>query len=168
MPQSEPLYEISERYREVMKLADEGGENMMIAIADTLEGIEGEFQEKAEAIVKVATNVTAYVAGIDEQIERLQARKKTALSKQEGLRTYLKMNMEATGISKIECPLFKISLSKAPMVLEITDEDELPVDMIDIETKIKPKKAEIKALIDDGKEVPGARLIEGTRRLTIR
>jgi hypothetical protein len=168
MSQNEPLYEISERYKEVMRLADEGGEDMMIAIADTLEGIEGEFQEKAEAIVKVSTNVTAYVAGIDEQIERLQARKKTALNKKEGLRTYLRMNMEATGINKIECLLFKISLSKAPMVLEITDKDDLPVDLIDIETKIIPKKKEIKALLDADEKVAGAILTEGTRRLTIR
>jgi len=168
MPTSEHLYEISTRFRELMKVAEEGDEGMAEAIADTLEGIEGEFTEKAEAIVMVATNVTRHVAAIDQQIERLQAKKKAVLNKEESLRSYLKKNMLETGINKIECPLFNITLAKAPKVVEILDEDLLPVDFIEVKTEIKPNKAAIKKALQAGDEVAGAALKDGTRRLTIK
>lgn len=167
MPTSEHLYEISTRFRELSRLAEDGDEGMVEAIADTLEGIEGEFQEKAEAIVMVATNVTRHVAAIDQQIERLQAKKRAVLNKEENLRSYLKKNMIETGINKIECPLFTITLAKAAKVVEILDEDLLPVEFISVRTEIKPDKAAIKKALKDG-PVDGAGLIDGTRRLTIK
>ena len=167
MPTSEHLYEISTRFRELSKLAEDGDEGMADAIADTLEGIEGEFQEKAEAIVMVATNVTRHVAAIDEQIARLQAKKKAVLNKEKSLRSYLKKNMIETGINKIECPLFTITLAKASQIVEILDQDKLPIDFIKVETKITPDKVAIKKALKDG-PVDGAALVDGTRRLTIR
>jgi hypothetical protein len=167
MPTSEHLYEISTRFRELTKLAEDGDEGMAEAIADTLEGIEGEFTEKAEAIVMVATNVTRHVAAIDQQIERLQAKKKAVLNKEESLRSYLKKNMIETGINKIECPLFTITLAKAPKIVEILDEDLLPLEFVNVQTKITPDKVAIKKALKDG-EVEGAALKDGTRRLTIK
>jgi len=162
------LYDIAEQYKNIQEMVDSDDENMLVAIADTLEGIEAEFQEKAQAVVSTAFNIESGIDAIDAHIKRLQERKKTIQAKSEWLRDYLKRNMELTGINKIECPLFTITLSKAPQQAEITDESLLPDDYVKVETKVSPKKAEILKALKEGADVPGAILVDGSRRLTIR
>lgn len=162
------LYEIAGQYKSIQELADSDDENMMVAIADTMEGIESEFQEKAQAIVSLAFNVEGGIDAIDVQIKRLQDKKRAIQAKSEWLRNYLKTNMEATGINKIQCPLFSITLSKASKVVEITDESELPDDYVKVKTDISPDKAMIAKALKDGLEIPGATLVDGSRRLTIK
>jgi hypothetical protein len=167
----EHLYEISQEFVELQEAAkncDDVDETMLQALEDTMEGIQLSFEEKAQNIVHVMNNVTAGVAAIDEQIDRLRKMKTTATNKQEWFRNYLRENMIKTGISKIECDFFKITLGKPVASVEITNELELPDDLIDVETKIKPKKAEIKKLLQNGEEVTGAVLKDGMYRLIIK
>lgn len=167
---SQHLYEISKDFLELQEAAsnaEEVDESMMLALRDTMEGIQLSFEEKAQNIVNVMKNVTSNVAAIDEEIKRLQGMKTTVKNKEEWFKNYLRENMEKTGINKIECPYFTITLAKASQQVEITDEKLLPDDLIDIETKIKPKRQEIKKALQDG-EVPGAELITAKRRLIIK
>jgi len=162
------LYEIAEQYKSIQEMADSDDENMMVAIADTMEGIEADFQEKAQAIVATAFNVESDIDAIDAQIKRLQNKKKTIQSKSEWLRDYLKRNMEATGINKITCPLFSITLSAPGRVVEITNEGILPDEYVSVKTMIAPDKRAILNALKKGFDIQGAALVEGTRRLTIK
>lgn len=162
------LYEIAEQYKSIQEMADSDDENMLVAIADTMEGIEAEFQDKAQAVVATAFNIESGIEAIDAQIKRLQDRKKAIHSKSEWLRNYLKRNMEATGINKIDCPLFSITLSKASTQVEVTDESQIPDDYVKVKTTVTPDKVLIAKALKDGADIPGAMLVEGTRRLTIR
>jgi len=141
---------------------------MLVAIADTMEGIEAQFQEKAQAIVATAFNVESGIDAIDAQIKRLQERKLTIKAKSEWLRNYLKKNMEASGISKIDCPLFSITLSAPSKQVEIENESLLPDEFVSVKTDVKPDKAALAKALKKGVEVPGALLVDGARRLTIR
>jgi hypothetical protein len=165
------LYEISKDFIELQSAAEDAenvDENMLIALQDTMEGVQLSFEEKAQNIVNVMKNVTTSVSSIDEEIKRLQSKKTTIKNKEECFKNYLRENMEKTGINKIECPLFTITLSKPAQVVEIIDELELPDDVIEIETKIKPNKAEIKKLLQSGEDLSGAVLVDAKRRLTIK
>ena len=162
------LYEIAEQYKSIQEMADSDDENMMVAIADTMEGIEAEFQEKAQAIVATAFNVESDIDAIDAQIKRLQEKKKTIQSKSEWLRDYLKRNMETTGINKITCPLFSITLSAPGKQVEVTDQALLPDDYVKVKTVVSPDKVAIAKALKDGADIPGALLVDGARRLTIR
>src|SRR5690554_4150616 len=102
------LYDIAKDYRQLMQLEDVPAE----AIADTMEAIEGEFQDKATNLIKVTLNIGGEIDQIDNEIERLSKMKQVRQNAINRLRDYLKTNMDATGINKIEHPLFSITLSK--------------------------------------------------------
>jgi hypothetical protein len=155
------LYELTDQYRGLMNLDVEPD-----VLADTLEGISGEIQIKAENLLSVISNMGSDADAIDAEIKRLTARKKTISNRQEWLREYLRSNMETSGIDKITCPLFTITLRKATDVVFIEDVDLLPKRFQKI--TITPDKTAIKAALKLDIEVPGARMVEGKRGLMIR
>lgn len=162
------LYEISEQYQQLQHMAESDEETLIEAVSETMELVQADFTEKAQAIVLVAFNVTADIDAIDAQIKRLQDRKSAIQSKAEHLREYLKRNMAATGISNIKCPLFSITLSKPIAQVAIINEANIPDDYVTVKTTVSPDKKAILKALKDGKEVPGAALMDGTQRLIIK
>lgn len=162
------LYELTGEMIELNKIMDESDE-MAEAVTDTLEAINMEFDEKGVNIVKLITNLdSTMIAPIDEQIKRLQDRKKTIVNKQNSLREYLRTNMIASGITKIDCPLFSITLRKAAKKVEITDESKIPDDYVNVKTVITPDKRKILADLKEGVEIEGATLTESQPSLVIK
>lgn len=162
------LYILTNQYQALAeRLAD--GDFDAQTIADTIEasGITDELAIKAQGIEFVARGAEAHHAAIDAEIARLQALKAHRQKVADGLRAYLKDNMERAGIEKIECPLFKLSISCNPPAVEIVDTSALPAEFWRTpEPKppvAAPDKAAIKAALQGGKNVPGAQLVQGTR-----
>ena len=166
------LYELTQDLRGLQDLADDldlsnGDASMGQAIEDTFQGLEMQFNDKAVAIIKVAENLKADTAIIDAEIKRLTDRKKAINNRQEALKDYLRYNMEASGIKKIECPLFTISLGKAPDKVQIIDESAIPDEFIRTKVEIAPDKVALAKALKDGKEIPGASLVQGKPSLRI-
>lgn len=167
------LYELTSELKGLQQLAydldaDNTDATMMQAIEDTMEGLNLEFNDKAVAIVKVAENLNADTSALDAEIKRLQERKKVITNRQESLKDYLRFNMDANGVKKIECPLFSITLGKGSPTVQIIDDSTIPDDYMTVKTEIKPDKAAIVKALKSGIEVNGASLIEGKPRLMIR
>jgi len=160
------LYQLTDQYQALMHQLD-GLDLDAQTIADTIEasGLTDSIQDKAQGVEMVARAATQYVPAIDAEIARLQALKASRERVAQGLRDYLKRNMEAMGIDKIECPFFKITIAKNPAAVDIFDPLSLPaVYMVVPEPKpAMPDKKAIAAAIKAGQEVPGARMIQGTR-----
>ena len=135
---------------------------------ECLESIEGAFEDKGSNIVAVVNTLQSDVDAISNEIKRLQERKKSIVNNQERLKEYLRYNMEVSGITKINHPLFNISLGKPSVVADVTDVDLLPDEYIKLETKITPDKVKIKKALKEGIEIEGAQLSEGKSRLLIK
>lgn len=150
------LYELTEQYKELAALAD--CEEMKEAVADTLEGLAGEFNDKAKAITSLILNMSSDAGAIDQEIERLKAKKQVITNRQEALKDYLRTNMERTGIKKITCPLFTITCVQGREIVHIDNEKELPDAFLAVKTVISPDKKEIEARLKSGEAVPGAHL----------
>jgi|FLOH01.1.fsa_nt_gi glutamine synthetase type III len=161
------LYELTEQNKELQILAEQG-EIDAETLADTMEGIQGSFEEKGIAVIQVAANLDSDIEAIDHEIKRLQARKKSVVNKKEWMREYLRSNMEQSGIDNIKCPLFSITLRKATKQLEITDETKIPADYLDIKTVVSPMKREILAALKTGEYIPGCQLKDSARSLLIK
>jgi len=161
------LYKLTEQQLELKKMASDEDLSEEL-IADTFQALQGQFEEKAEAIIYVDKEFDSTIDVISEEIKRLQARKKVMANAKERLREYLRTNMEATEISKIECPLFTITLAKARDIAGIDDVEKLPDDLVEVEVVTKPKKAEILKRLKSGEDVPGAYLDKSKRSLTIK
>lgn len=158
------LREITGRYLEVSEMANDP-DIPSEAIRDTLEGIDGEFNDKAINVVHVIQNMGSDVAAIDDEIKRLQDRKKVIKNGEDSLRDYLRFNMESTGISKIECPLFAITLAKGRDVAIVDDENQLAPEYV--VTTTRPDKAAILRALKDG-PVDGAHIEKSKPSLRIK
>jgi uncharacterized protein YlzI (FlbEa/FlbD family) len=157
---------ISEQYRGLLDLA-KTDDLPIEAIKDTLDGIEGEFNDKALKIVDVISSVEGDIAQIDAEIDRLTARKKTIVNRNQSIRDYLQNNMEACGITKIECPLFTITLAAGRDIVVIDNEDELPDEYIAVKTSTAPDKKELLKALKIG-AVAGAHIEKSKSSLRIK
>lgn len=158
------LYEISQTYREALDvLTDPELDLPNEVIADTLEGLQGNLEDKAIAVAQFFKNLEATAVAIKEAEQRMSQRRKAIENRVAAIKDYLKINMESCGISKIESPWFALSIAKNPAAVDILDEDSLPDDFVEIVTMRKVNKTAIKQAIESGADVPGAVLTRGTR-----
>lgn len=138
------------------------------AVKTSLECIQGDFNDKAVAIIKLSENLSADTSAIDAEIKRLQERKKVIENRKNSLREYLMHNMQAANIQKIECPLFTASLRKGIESVEIIDQSQIPDEFVKVEVVTSPDKKAIKAALSSGVDVPGAALKRGETTIVIK
>lgn len=162
------LYEISTQYQELATLVDSADEDLTVALRDTMESIEGEFQEKGKALAMVTLNMDGDIEAIKAQIARLTDRKKAMESRQSSLKEYLRTNMERSGITKITHPLFTITLGKGKPTVVIDEESKIPDEYMNTKVETTPMKAEIAKALKEGKEVPGAHSEIGKSSISIK
>ncbi len=147
------LYELTDQYIGLGHMIEDGEFDQQ-TLADTLDGIEGAIEIKAENILKLCQHWKSDKEAIEQEVKRLQARMKMMDNRDKSLRDYLHRNMSASGISKISCPLFTITLAKGRPVVVIEDESKLPYSLL--VTTQRPDKATIMARLKAGQNVPGA------------
>ena len=162
------LYTIAEQFKELAVLAETADEDLAVALRDTMEGIEGEFQEKGKAIAMITLNIDGDLEAIQSQIDRLTERKRIINNRKESLKEYLRSNMDAAGITKITHPLFTITCGKGKPIVVIDDEKAIPDDFVNVKVTSAPDKAAIAKALKDGKEVPGAHSEIGKSSISIK
>lgn len=157
------LFELAGQYRAISdKLHDLELDDQ--TIADTLEGLSGDVQEKAVNVAKFFRNMEADAEKIEEAAKQMLARAKAIRNRSASLKQYLLTNMEVSGISKIESPWFVISIKQNPASVTIDDESLIPDDyMREIPATFAPDKKLMKSALDEGYIIPGARLTRGHR-----
>ena len=137
-------------------------------IADTLEGIEGEFTDKVAAILALCKNESAYADSLKEEASSLNERAKAITNKVERLRQYIADCMIQAEMKKVRSGVHEVTLRAASKVVEITDPMAIPVDLVEYETVVKPNKLEIKRRILAGEEIAGATVKDGKTSLIIK
>ncbi len=161
------LRDMTGQYTELLAIASDA-ELPENALADTLEGLKGEIKLKAENIAHVLLNSDTDVAALDAEIQRLTNRKKAIENGKERLRDYLRFNMEATRTTKIDCPLFSISLGKARDKVSIDNEDVLDESYFNVKITRSPDKRVLLDHLKKGIEIEGVSLIKSQSPLRIR
>lgn len=162
------LYELTGQFKELAILADGADEDMAVAVRDTMEAIEGEFQEKGKAIAMIALNIDGDLEAIQSQIDRLTERKRVITNRKNSLKEYLRENMDASGITKITHPLFTITCGKGRPSVVIDNETDIPDEYMSVKTTMSPDKTAIAAAIKAGLEVPGAHSEIGKSSISIK
>lgn len=133
------LYEIVGEFKELLEMASE--ENMdQKLISDTLEGVEFEFEEKADGYAKVVKMLEGDAEAIDKEIKRLTEKKNTIKNNISGIKKNLENAMLVTGKTKFKTPLFGYNIQKNPASVSIDDETLIPKDFwIEQEPKLDKK-----------------------------
>ena len=158
------LFDIVAEYHEAaLKLADLDLDEQ--TIADTLEGLSGDLEAKATNVAKFVRNLEATAAQIKEAEASMAARRKALEKRADGLKRYLFSNMEFAGIQRIECPYFVLSIKSNPPAVDVFDAAQVPAEFMrqPEPPPAAPDKAAIKDALKAGKDVPGCRLVQGSR-----
>lgn len=160
------LYEISDQYAALMDMADDIPAD---ALADTLESIQADFDEKAINVALVIQNLKSDENQLKEEIDRLVSKKKAIKARQDRLREYLLANMQAVKKMAIKSPLISITLKRTPAKIDKSEDWESQFvnwaqenDRDDLLFFYDPEpdtKAIMKAL-DNGEDIP-AKLVSG-------
>lgn len=162
---SSTLYELTGAWLELYGMADDPDMNPD-AWFDTLEGIEGEIEDKADGYAKVIAQLNADAYAITKEEERLYARRKAIENSISRMKDRLQQMMEATGKTKFKTALYSFGIQKNPASLVIDDEAKIPEEYW---TPQAPKlnKAALKELLKSGEACDFAHL-EQSESLRIR
>jgi chromatin segregation and condensation protein Rec8/ScpA/Scc1 (kleisin family) len=156
------LYNIADQYLiDLQKLQEMEIDEQ--TFADTLEGLSGELELKATNVAMFVRNLEASAEAIKAAEKQMAERTKALESKADRIRQYLLDNMTRTGITKIDCPYFVLSVRKNPPAVEVLNQDMIPDKYFDIPEPPAPtlNKNRLKEDLKAGVIVEGAKLTAG-------
>lgn len=152
------LYELTSTYASLIA-AIENGEIPEEAVADTLEAVEGEYEEKCDNVISAIKNLQAEAEAIKAEADKLIERQKAKIRQVENLIAYLTESMNRVGKTKHESAKHLVTF-RASKALEIDDVDaylawakEHAPETVKTTVTEKPIAAEIRNLLDKT-EVP--------------
>lgn len=156
------LYEIANDYLALMQ-AIENDEIPEEAIADTLEAIVAEIEDKADNIACLLKNIDADIVAIKAEETRLAERRKVKEKSAERIKQYLSDVLQSAAIDKVETARNRITFRKSESV-ELDEGAFVAWAMEnnnDLLTYSAPKanKTEIKKALKGGAEIVGAQLV---------
>lgn len=156
------LIDLANEYHEAAeRMADMGLPDE--AIADTLEGMAGDFEDKAKAVASVILSLEAEAKAQNEFAKRLQDKAKTGQARAEWLRKYLADQLHRVGKDSISDPILPVRIVPNPESVIVPDVSAVPDKFIVVkETRHADKKA-IKAILKAGQKVNWASLSRGER-----
>lgn len=157
------LYEIAGQYTEALSSLSEmveAGDMPKEVMSDTLEALSGELEEKAKNVGAWIKNLEIDAKALKDAEAAFAARRKSIQSKLDWAKEYLHHNMEASGITEIDCTLYSLKIQKNPKAVSITG--DVPKEYMTIKTTEAPDKKAIKALIESD-ECDFAELTQSTR-----
>ena len=153
------LYGITAELNAILTQLEELGGEITPEIEQALAINEESFAAKSEDYGHAILNLKGMAAAAKAEKERLAALQKFYENTCNRLDNALKTAMVATGHDKVETPTMRLSL-RHTTATEVDDLDQLPAEYKTTKVEVVADKAAIKKAIQQGEDVPGARLVE--------
>lgn len=137
-------------------------------LKDTMEAVEGEYEEKFEAYAKVFKSIDADIEAIENEKDRLTQKVRILKSNRQRMKEAMEESMRLTGKTKFKTKLFSFGIQKnAPsVVMETEDINLIPAEFI--RTKQEIDKTALKDALKAGVLLEGIAHLEQTESLRIR
>lgn len=120
------LYELTEQFLELQELAYDPEVDEQ-TLRDTMKGLWGEIEEKADGYAKIIKNLKADISILQEEENRLMLRRKALEDRAQFLKDNLEASMKAVGKPKFKTALFSFNIQKngglQPLVIDKPIED---------------------------------------------
>lgn len=142
------LYQLTEAYQELLSMALDPDTDPE-ALADTMEAIDGEFEDKVESYIITIEDVKANAAILEAEEKRLAARRKAFKRNADRMISVVESAMRATGKKKIKTKLYTLGIQKNPPALKIDLPDRVPEEFL-IPQEPKVDTAAIKKELKEG------------------
>jgi predicted nuclease with TOPRIM domain len=160
------LYALTEQFKSLLEMI-ENGEYEPAELNDTLEGLEGEIEVKADGYAKVIRELDGQVSMLKAEIDRLSGRKSSIENSVKVMKDNLQAAMTATGKIKFKTDLFSFNIQKNPPRVVIDNPKEIPERyLVPQEPKIDTQA--IRAYLSDTGVVPTYAHLEQGESLRIR
>jgi hypothetical protein len=123
------LYEITEQFRQLNELA-ESDDIPPEVIRDTLESIEGDFDDKAINVAKFILNLEASAENINAAAKSMTARAKRMEARAESLRQYMLFNFQALSKKKLTSEWFDLVVKNNTPAVAVDDINQVPAEFL--------------------------------------
>lgn len=162
------LYELTEDYLRLLEMAEDEDVDSEV-LADTMEGIEGEIEDKADGYAKVMRQIDGDITSVGVEIARLTARKKSMENSKERIKKTLEMAMNASGKTSFKTELFNFKIQKNPPSLKLADDLDIALVPAEYLKFADPTidKAKVKEALKQGEAIEWAHM-EQTEGLRIK
>lgn len=160
------LYELTGQFKELLEMIENGDISQDI-LKDTLEGLEGEIEVKADGYAKVIKELEGKQLTLEAEIDRLSQRKASIENNIKTMKESLQKAMTVTGKTKFKTDLFSFNIQKNPARLVIDNPKEIPEKYL-IPQEPKINNAAIKNYLSDTGIIPTFAHLEQSESLRIR
>lgn len=162
------LYELTEQFQALQDMAYDPEVDEQ-TLKDTMEGLWGEIEDKADGYAKIIFGINADIEKLQEEERRLKARRQSLENRAKWLKDNLESNMREMGKTKFKTALFSFNIQKngglEPLVITGLI-DDIPGKYL-IPQPPKPDSEKIRALLAE-KQVDWAHLEPRGESLRIR
>lgn len=153
------IYDLTDEWKQIQEMSEDPSIDPKL-IADMLESIGGEIEEKAERYAEVMANLEADIGPIEKEINRLYTKKTVLLRNIDDMKRRLCDAMMETGKTKFKNELHSFSVQKTPPRVVIKEDAEIPEKYL-IPQNPKIDKKQIAADLKAGQEMDFAHLEQG-------
>ena len=162
------LYEMTEDYKMLLEMAEDPDADPAV-LKDTMEGIEGAIEEKAEGYAMVMKELEASELAIKNEVDRLNARRLSISNNVRCMKLALQHAMELTGKTKFKTQLFSFGIQKNPPAVVMDEQylENIPEKYL-IQQEPKIDKQKIKEDLKAGVDLEGIAHLEQGESLRIR
>jgi len=157
------LYELTDRYRNVLEIAGMLDEEQL---QEALQAIDDEIEVKADGYAKVMKELEMQENAIQEEVKRLSERKKHIKNNRDRMKESLANQMEILSKRKIKTDLFSFNIQANPPSLNVLDDRDIPKEFY-IEQEPKLDRRELLQTLKRGDVIKGVE-IKQTEGLRIR
>lgn len=160
------LYDISAEIRAVFEhIAEQEGEFTAEDEA-ALDELCPALEDKIARYLEIAAEDEAYADALKAEADRIMRRAQVKQNAARRLRGRVRDALLTSGIDKVDAGTFRVSLRKPRESVEVVDTEALPADFT--KTTTTADKRAIGEALKAGREVPGARLVQGEHGITVR
>ena len=153
------LYGITNEMQQLLRLIEENEGEMTPEIENALAISDDNFAAKSEDYGHAILSLKAMAAAAKAEKERLASLEKFYKNALERIQGALVNAMDVLDHPKVETPSMRLFLRRTKAT-EVDDVTLLPSDLKTVKVEEVPDKAAIKAAILEGREVPGAHIVE--------
>ena len=162
------LYELTSEYMQLLEIAEDPDTDVQVLL-DTMEGVSGEIEEKADGYAKVMKELEAEELKIKNEVDRLNVRRLAISNNIRAMKLRLQESMKLTGKTKFKTDLFSFGIQKNPPSVVIDEQylENIPKEYLKYKDP-EIDKAKIKEDLKAGKDLTGIAHLEQGESLRIR
>jgi hypothetical protein len=147
------LYELREEYKAVLAMMEDPDADMEL-IQDTLEGLDGDIEEKVEGYGTMLEQLESDIARLDAEAKRMQNRRIVIENRKDRLRENLLKAMLETDKKSIKTDHYTVTVKQTPYRLVVDDPFGVPEEYYEPQPA-KLDKTRLKAALQEQLEQNG-------------